>query len=80
MRPSSPATRAGPLVLEDGTVGGLVFAESKTDPAVGYAMSPSVVANRIAPAIGSRGAVDVGALPPLSPCARARTAAASMAG
>ena len=55
-----PGDSGGPLVLEDGSVGGLVFAESKTDPAVGYALEPSVVANRIAPAIGSRGAVDVG--------------------
>lgn len=56
-----PGDSGGPLVLDDGTVGGLVFAESRTDPAVGYAMAPSLVANRIAPAIGSRGAVDVGA-------------------
>jgi S1-C subfamily serine protease len=55
-----PGDSGGPLVLEDGTVGGLVFAESRSDPDVGYALTPSTVANRVAPAIGSRGAVDVG--------------------
>jgi S1-C subfamily serine protease len=55
-----PGDSGGPLVLEDGSVGGLVFAESRTDPEVGYALSPSAVADRIAPAIGSVGAVDLG--------------------
>ena len=55
-----PGNSGGPLVLEDGAVGGLVFAESQTSPDVGYALTPSAVANRIAPAIGSRGAVDLG--------------------
>ena len=39
----------GPLILADGTIGGLVFAESKTDPAVGYALTPTTVAARVAP-------------------------------
>ena len=30
----------GPLILQDGTVGGVVFAEARTDPDVGYALSP----------------------------------------
>ena len=55
-----PGDSGGPLVLQDGTVGGLVFAESRTDDEVGYALTPSAVANRIAPAIGSRGGVDLG--------------------
>ena len=55
-----PGDSGGPLILEDGSVGGLVFAESRTDPEVGYALTPSAVANRIAPAIGSQGAVDLG--------------------
>ena len=37
-----PGDSGGPVVLEDGTVGGLVFAESRTDPAVGYALAPRV--------------------------------------
>ncbi len=51
----------GPFVLEDGTVGGLVFAESRTSDDVGYALSPTAVATRIAPAIGRTGSVDTGA-------------------
>ncbi len=55
-----PGDSGGPLILQDGTVGGLVFAESRTDPEVGYALTPGAVAERIAPAIGSRGGVDLG--------------------
>lgn len=51
----------GPFVLQDGTVGGLIFAEARTDPDVGYALSPTAVATRIAPAIGLTGGVDTGA-------------------
>ncbi len=56
-----PGDSGGPVVLEDGTVGGLVFAESRADPEVGYALSPTAVATRVAPAVGRTGAVDVGA-------------------
>jgi S1-C subfamily serine protease len=50
----------GPFVLADGTVGGVVFAESRTDPDVGYALSPSQVAIRVDPAIGRTSLVDTG--------------------
>jgi S1-C subfamily serine protease len=50
----------GPFVLGDGTIGGLVFAEARTDPDVGYALSPSAVAIRVAPAIGRTGSVATG--------------------
>ena len=50
----------GPFVLADGTVGGVVFAESRTDPDVGYALSPSQVAIRVDPAIGRTSRVDTG--------------------
>jgi S1-C subfamily serine protease len=56
-----PGDSGGPLILEDGTIGGLVFAESRTDPSVGYALSPTDVAVRVGPALGRTGAVDVGA-------------------
>ena len=56
-----PGDSGGPLVLGDGTVGGMVFAESKTDPAVGYALSPTRVAVRIAPALERTSAVATGA-------------------
>ena len=51
----------GPFVLRDGTIGGLVFAEARSDPDVGYALSPSSVENRIAPSIGRTRAVATGA-------------------
>jgi S1-C subfamily serine protease len=47
-----PGDSGGPFVLEDGTVGGVVFAESKVDPAVGYALSPREVVGKISAAIG----------------------------
>jgi len=50
----------GPFVLPDGTIGGLIFAEARTDPDVGYALSPTSVAVRIAPALGRTGAADTG--------------------
>jgi S1-C subfamily serine protease len=50
----------GPLVLSDGTVGGVVFAEARTDPEVGYALTPSSVRDAIAPALGRTGLVPVG--------------------
>ena len=51
----------GPVVLRDGTVGGVVFAESRADPEVGYALAASAVATRVAPAIGRTGPVATGA-------------------
>jgi hypothetical protein len=55
-----PGDSGGPFVLEDGTVGGVVFAESKVDPAVGYALSPLEVLDRITPVLGTRDSVSTG--------------------
>jgi hypothetical protein len=55
-----PGDSGGPFVLADGTVGGVVFAESKVDPAVGYALSPLDVLERIAPALGETEPVSTG--------------------
>jgi S1-C subfamily serine protease len=55
-----PGSSGGPFVLEDGSVGGVVFAESRVDPAVGYALSPLEVLERVAPAIGRSQAVSTG--------------------
>jgi S1-C subfamily serine protease len=55
-----PGDSGGPFILEDGTIGGIVFAESRTDPGVGYALTPTSVAVRVAPALGRTGAVAVG--------------------
>ena len=60
MPASIPGDSGGPFVLEDGTVGGVVFAQSKVDPAVGYALSPKDVLDRVAPSIGSSRAVSTG--------------------
>ncbi len=56
-----PGDSGGPLLLANGTVGGLVFAESRTDPSVGYALAPASVAVAIAPALGRTKAVATGA-------------------
>jgi hypothetical protein len=50
----------GPLILTDGTVGGVVYAEARTNPDVGYALAPTSVAARIRPGIGVRTGVDTG--------------------
>ena len=42
----------GPFILTDGTVGGVVFAEAKTNEDVGYALSAREVAARITPGLG----------------------------
>jgi S1-C subfamily serine protease len=55
-----PGDSGGPFILEDGTIGGIVFAESRTDPLVGYALTPTSVAVRIAPALGRTSQVGVG--------------------
>ena len=55
-----PGDSGGPFVLEDGTVGGVVFAQSKVDPAVGYALAPTEVLDRLAPVIGRTAAVPTG--------------------
>ncbi|HEX5148373.1 MAG TPA: MarP family serine protease [Candidatus Limnocylindrales bacterium] len=50
----------GPFVLSDGTVGGVVFAEARTNPDVGYALSPTAVASAIAAGLGQTAAVSTG--------------------
>jgi S1-C subfamily serine protease len=56
-----PGDSGGPFVLADGSVGGVVFAESRTDARVGYALDPLAVANRVLPLLGRTAAVDTGA-------------------
>jgi S1-C subfamily serine protease len=50
----------GPLILTDGTVGGVVFAEARTNEDVGYALSAREVAARVARGLGRTAAVDTG--------------------
>ncbi|MBM4408914.1 MAG: MarP family serine protease [Chloroflexi bacterium] len=51
----------GPFVLEDGTVGGVVFAQARSDPGVAYALSPVSVADTIGPALDQTDEVTTGA-------------------
>jgi len=51
----------GPLILANGTVGGVVFAEARTDPDVGYALAATEVAAHIQPGMARTRAVDTGA-------------------
>ena len=55
-----PGDSGGPLLLVDGTVGGVIFAESRSDESVGYALAPQPVAIAVAGAIGRSAAVDTG--------------------
>ena len=55
-----PGDSGGPLILPDGSIGGIVFAESRTDPSVGYALTATAVATEVRPVIGRTGGVDVG--------------------
>jgi S1-C subfamily serine protease len=51
----------GPFVLTDGSVGGVVFAEARTNDQVGYALTATSVATAVEPRIGRTGPVDTGA-------------------
>ena len=51
----------GPLVIEPGLVGGVIFGASRVDPSVGYAIGADEAVERLGPFIGSTVAVDTGA-------------------
>ena len=51
----------GPLVIEPGLVGGVIFGASRIDPGVGYAIGADEAVERLGPFIGSTAAVDTGA-------------------
>jgi S1-C subfamily serine protease len=55
-----PGDSGGPLLLVDGTVGGVIFAESRSDASVGYALAPGAVAVAVAGAVNRSAAVDTG--------------------
>jgi S1-C subfamily serine protease len=50
----------GPLILSDGTVGGVVFAEARTNADVGYALTPTLVASVMTRGFGQTAAVNTG--------------------
>ncbi|MEJ7747718.1 MAG: MarP family serine protease [Candidatus Limnocylindrales bacterium] len=51
----------GPFVVSDGTIGGLIFAEARTDESVGYALAATAVTTRVAPGLRRTDDVDTGA-------------------
>lgn len=57
----APGDSGGPLLLPDGTVGGVVFSESRVEAGVGYALSPTDVASDVAKASNATAPVDTGA-------------------
>jgi S1-C subfamily serine protease len=50
----------GPLVVEPGTVGGVIFGASRINPEVGYAIGSDEAVERLSPYIGATSAVDTG--------------------
>jgi S1-C subfamily serine protease len=53
-----PGDSGGPVMLPDGTVGGVTFSESRDDPTVGYALTPTAISTAIEPVLNSQLAVD----------------------
>ena len=51
----------GPLVVEPGVVGGVVFGASRINPEVGYAIGSDEAVERLLPLIGATAPVDTGA-------------------
>ena len=51
----------GPLVIEPGLVGGVIFGASRINPDVGYAIGADEAVERLGPSIGSTTPVDTGA-------------------
>jgi S1-C subfamily serine protease len=57
----APGDSGGPVILPDGTVGGVTFSESRTEQQVGYALSPLDVESDVANAIDKTTPVATGA-------------------
>ena len=51
----------GPLVIEPGLVGGVIFGASRINPEVGYAIGADEAVERLGPFIGATAAADTGA-------------------
>ncbi len=56
----APGDSGGPVVLGDGTVGGVTFSESRDNRDIGYALSPVAVADSIAGSRDQTRAADTG--------------------
>ncbi len=59
-----PGDSGGPLIVPGGSVGGVIFAESRSEADVGYALDPTDVAADVAPALTKTVGVSVGACAP----------------
>lgn len=57
----SPGDSGGPVLLPDGSVGGVTFSELRANPQIGYALSPTAVATAIDGSLRSSAAVATGA-------------------
>jgi S1-C subfamily serine protease len=57
----APGDSGGPLILQDGTVGGVTFSQSRDQAGIGYALSPTAVQASIASSIRSDQPVATGA-------------------
>jgi S1-C subfamily serine protease len=57
----APGDSGGPVLLEDGTVGGVTFSESRADQSIGYALSPVAVWQSIRGALDETNPVGTGA-------------------
>ena len=55
-----PGNSGGPLLAQDGTVLGVIFATSLDDPQTGYALTAAEVSEAVAGAAGARDSVDTG--------------------
>ena len=65
-----PGDSGGPIVLGDGTVGGVTFSESRTESDIGYALSPLAVARSIADGLERTAGTSTGACLPESALSR----------
>jgi S1-C subfamily serine protease len=56
----APGDSGGPVMLADGTVGGMTFSESRDEQALGYALAPTAVADSISASRDRTQAVSAG--------------------
>lgn len=56
----APGDSGGPVLLRDGDVGGVTFSESRENPSIGYALSPTEVASSISGSLQSTAPVSTG--------------------